>query len=78
VSPDFTLTAELSTVVPLTQQFQLAMPHADTKSNIIPPHVGHRYLGYNIGNWTWLSNTSSFVQTFNWAFGGVLEVYNIH
>jgi hypothetical protein len=24
-----------------------------------------------------LTNTSSFGQTFNWAFGGVLEVYNI-
>jgi len=29
------------------------------------------------GNWTWLSNTSSHGQTFNWAFAGALEVYNI-
>ncbi|MBV8281601.1 MAG: hypothetical protein JO347_05995, partial [Candidatus Eremiobacteraeota bacterium] len=27
--------------------------------------------------WTWLSNTSSFGQTFNWAFAGALEVYGI-
>jgi len=29
------------------------------------------------GNWTWLSNTSSHGQTFNWAFAGALEVYNV-
>ncbi len=29
------------------------------------------------GNFSELINTSSFKQTFNWAFGGVLEVYNI-
>lgn len=29
------------------------------------------------GNRTWLQNTSSFGQTFNWAFAGALEVYNI-
>lgn len=29
------------------------------------------------GNFSELLNTSNFKQTFNWAFGGVLEVYNI-
>lgn len=29
------------------------------------------------GKFSQLLNTSSFTQTFNWAFGGVLEVYNI-
>jgi hypothetical protein len=29
------------------------------------------------GNFSQLLNTSNFGQTFNWAFGGVLEVYNI-
>ena len=29
------------------------------------------------GNFSELLNTSNFGQTFNWAFGGVLEVYNI-
>jgi len=29
------------------------------------------------GNFSQLINTSSFGQTFNWGFGGVLEVYNI-
>jgi hypothetical protein len=29
------------------------------------------------GKFSQLINTSSFGQTFNWAFGGVLEVYNI-
>jgi hypothetical protein len=29
------------------------------------------------GKFTQLINTSNFTQTFNWAFGGVLEVYNI-
>jgi hypothetical protein len=29
------------------------------------------------GKFTQLINTSNFKQTFNWAFGGVLEVYNI-
>ena len=29
------------------------------------------------GKFSELLNTSSFKQTFNWAFGGVLEVYNI-
>ena len=29
------------------------------------------------GNFSELDMTSSFGQTFNWAFGGVLEVYNI-
>jgi len=29
------------------------------------------------GNYSALTNTSNFTQTFNWAFGGVLEVYNI-
>jgi hypothetical protein len=29
------------------------------------------------GKYSELVNTSSFGQTFNWAFGGVLEVYNI-
>lgn len=29
------------------------------------------------GHYSQLINTSSFGQTFNWAFGGVLEVYNI-
>ena len=29
------------------------------------------------GNFSELDNTGNFGQTFNWAFGGVLEVYNI-
>jgi hypothetical protein len=29
------------------------------------------------GKFSQLTNTSSYGQTFNWAFGGVLEVYNI-
>jgi hypothetical protein len=29
------------------------------------------------GNVSALTNTSNFGQTFNWAFGGVLEVYNV-
>ena len=29
------------------------------------------------GNFSELLGTSNFGQTFNWAFGGVLEVYNI-
>lgn len=29
------------------------------------------------GNFSQMLNTSSYGQTFNWAFGGVLEVYNI-
>jgi hypothetical protein len=30
------------------------------------------------GNYSELLNTSNFRQTFNWAFGGVLEVYHVH
>ena len=29
------------------------------------------------GNFSALVNTSNFGQTFNWAFGGVLEIYNV-
>jgi hypothetical protein len=49
-SPELTLTGELSVVMPLGQQFQLATPHAPAKSAF------HPSTGWRMLTTSWLSS----------------------